>query len=1176
MPGYAYAMDFDEAQPWQTTLLQTPQFNGKPLPPSYTGKTAEEIEHAAPQVSIDFGGLFEGITWTQLQNFSSSGGGSGGSEVTKSSGTAGTWDAYASSDKVFYGDGIAQTRFKASANFTFALGSKHRSQEYAITVNANQASIAENSVLKGVTVPYIETDVFSIHRIGVLVRYLKNGEVIYTSTAPSLGKLYVNIFGASSGQLALGARYQGVVKPDADNDGMEDVWEQVYVLQNPTDEITAVSQFTPGGDYDSDGVSNLQEYLDGTDAGSIVSKALPVTWVSHVNTASQGALGGLTKTAGAASTYDADAIGQIAIIGNGRVNFRAGAGSHVLLGFNITNTSRDYADLNYAWHPKNSGVLSIYEGSTYVTDVGTWTPSTLLGLERVGDTISYLKDNVVVYTSTVKTRQPLIVDAAFYFVGSQVTEARYVTGDNDGDGMPDSWERAQMVTGPGTPDVQTYLPTGDPDGDGVNNLQELLDGTDPGSFFSKMESVVWTSIRNAVTVGTNGGLRKSSNGADWGADALASKKMVGDVEVQFVPGTTGQYMAVGFNSNNEGSSYSDLSYAIRLIGSGQYVIMENNVQVPSLVGTHTSDTTFRIARVGDTVRYYADGVLVYTSAVKNPAVLYVDCSIYNLNDAFIQCRYATGDSDTDGMSDVWELAQLPSGSGAVAVQAYLPTDDADGDGVNNLQEFLDGTDPRNIGSRLEPVIWTSLRNTITVGANGGLKKNAGGADWGGDALANQQIAGDGSVEFVPGSTGQSMAVGLNVNNEGASYTDLNFAIRLISAGQFVIVENNVQVPSFVGTHGSNTRFRISRVGDTVRYYADSALVYTSAIKSTAVLYVDCSIYNLNDTFTQCRYSTGDADSDGMSDVWELAQLPAGSGAAAVLAFLPTDDFDNDGVDNLQEFREGTNPKDPLDLTEPVVWTAHVNTTSQGSNGGLKKTAGGNSTWNADSVSTRKILGDGRIIFKAVAGSHFLLGFNGENTSRAWDDLDYELHPCFDGALYLHEYGVQKANFGTYNASTVFSIERVGSTVRYFKDGQVIYVSSTPSFGPLFVDTAFYNQGSEVAECRMVTGDLDGDGMSDAWELAQLPPGSGLTDVQNYLPAADADGDGVNNLLEFQDGTNPASNLSKAEYVTWTGHRNLSNANATGGLSKVSGTNGNWDADAISNKRIISDGWVETV
>jgi len=54
-------------------------------------------------------------------------------------------------------------------------------------------------------------------------------------------------------------------------------------------------------------------------------------------------------------------------------------------------------------------------------------------------------------------------------------------------------------------------------------------------------------------------------------------------------------------------------------------------------------------------------------------------------------------SDTDGIPDWWRLAYFGHALGQAADKSR-GSDDADGDGASNLQEFLAGTDPLNSAS----------------------------------------------------------------------------------------------------------------------------------------------------------------------------------------------------------------------------------------------------------------------------------------------------------------------------------------------------------------------------------------------------------------------------------------------------------------------------------------------
>jgi hypothetical protein len=63
-----------------------------------------------------------------------------------------------------------------------------------------------------------------------------------------------------------------------------------------------------------------------------------------------------------------------------------------------------------------------------------------------------------------------------------------------------------------------------------------------------------------------------------------------------------------------------------------------------------------------------------------------------LQPAYASSGTAAGytDSDSDGMDDSWEAAHAGAGGAA----AFLPWQDADGDGWTNLEEYLNKTDPK--------------------------------------------------------------------------------------------------------------------------------------------------------------------------------------------------------------------------------------------------------------------------------------------------------------------------------------------------------------------------------------------------------------------------------------------------------------------------------------------------
>ncbi|SKA94319.1 delta-60 repeat domain-containing protein [Prosthecobacter debontii] len=307
----------------------------------------------------------------------------------------------------------------------------------------------------------------------------------------------------------------------------------------------------------------------------------------------------------------------------------------------------------------------------------------------------------------------------------------------------------------------------------------------------------------------------------------------------------------------------------------------------------------------------------------------------------------------------------------------------------------------------------------------------------------------------------------------------------------------------------------------------------------------------------------DWDEDGILDSWEFAHLPAGSTLDDLFTFLPGDDADLDGVSNLQEFLENTDPRDALSYLEPVVWTSFRGTQADGVNGGLKKTAA-TGTANADAVGSKKLIGDGRVVFKANASTTVAVGFNLENLDATRPDLDYCISIA-SGSAQVYENGtaITAGNMGVYTPDTLFTIERQGNQIRYYKDQVLFYTSEVTCSGILTLDAYLQTINQVIPSVRFTGGDMDNDAMADAWEKTYLPASAGFAELQAFLPTGDKDGDKVTNLQEFLDHTDAANSQDMLKGIAWEDHFNTSGF--IGSLEKISGGAAAYDADAISQK-----------
>jgi hypothetical protein len=78
---------------------------------------------------------------------------------------------------------------------------------------------------------------------------------------------------------------------------------------------------------------------------------------------------------------------------------------------------------------------------------------------------------------------------------------------------------------------------------------------------------------------------------------------------------------------------------------------------------------------------------------------------------------ATDDADGDGLPDCWELTYFPS------IYSYGPNDDPDGDGVSNLDEFLEGTSPINPLDFHPRLVVNAQNGTVNRSPSGTLTTN---------------------------------------------------------------------------------------------------------------------------------------------------------------------------------------------------------------------------------------------------------------------------------------------------------------------------------------------------------------------------------------------------------------------------------------------------------------------
>src|SRR4029453_13792313 len=97
----------------------------------------------------------------------------------------------------------------------------------------------------------------------------------------------------------------------------------------------------------------------------------------------------------------------------------------------------------------------------------------------------------------------------------------------------------------------------------------------------------------------------------------------------------------------------------------------------------------------------------------------------------------------------------------------------------------------------------------------------------------------------------------------------------------------------------------------------------------------------------------------------------------------------------------------------------------------------------------------------ISNTYRIVGLSHGNTNRSWDDIDFGLYALANGTLRIYERGVFRGTFGTYQAGDKLRVAVVAGTVRYTRNGTVLYTSTVAPVFPLIVDSALYTPGATL-------------------------------------------------------------------------------------------------------------------
>lgn len=122
-------------------------------------------------------------------------------------------------------------------------------------------------------------------------------------------------------------------------------------------------------------------------------------------------------------------------------------------------------------------------------------------------------------------------------------------------------------------------------------------------------------------------------------------------------------------------------------------------------------------------------------------------------------------------------------------------------------------------------------------------------------------------------------------------------------------------------------------------------------------------------------------------------------------------------------------------------------------------------WNAGARSMKLMPQSGYFEFKVPQALGVVVGLNNADNSQDYGEISHGLQFTRQSFRVI-ENGEVKLNAGGYSPTEVFTIGRRGNIVTYWASGALMYTSTLPSSGPVFLDSSIYSSGDRIAEAKL--------------------------------------------------------------------------------------------------------------
>ncbi len=303
-------------------------------------------------------------------------------------------------------------------------------------------------------------------------------------------------------------------------------------------------------------------------------------------------------------------------------------------------------------------------------------------------------------------------------------------------------------------------------------------------------------------------------------------------------------------------------------------------------------------------------------------------------------------------------------------------------------------------------LYQDINPTLTITGNI-IEKISWGIGWEGALTTVGQITNEGNISYEVMTTNKNMMIGLAEPNTETYWDSINFAIYNTATA-----DPNGGSKLYVRESGVNKGYKTNyEIGDilsverdengSIHYKKNGIIFYTSASTSIGILLGDTCLGSTGAKIKNFKISSGYTDIVGLS----ITNITS----------------------NTQQIKKET----------------------------------GSSGWNAGLATVKQIEGDGYVSYKvSQTNKAIFVGLSDNNVNASYASIDYAFYNVANGTLKIY---IPGSNFviGSYQTNDEFKVERLGSSILFKKNGDLLYTYNGASNSSLLGDISMYHVGGAM-------------------------------------------------------------------------------------------------------------------